>query len=458
MDNIINNLKLLSVKELFKRLTQIVQQPVFKNIMLVASITLLVKGIGFYKESVVAGEFGLSQQLDTFYIAMLIPGFITTVFLGSFNNVFIPNYISEMRTGNNMSSFQTTGFLVVLGISTVFLIIAFLGTDTYLKNFFAGHTEEYYDYIKVQFYVIAPCIIIWGLSSFISGLLNINNEFKYSSFNSIFTPIVTIICVFFYKDYFGNMVLAAGILIGAILNFLYLFYIAHKRKIISFGKPDFKNENAILMFKQVPAKASSGFLTGLLGVTDQYFAAQLAIGSISALNYGLKIPAFITGLLVMAMNAVLLPYFSKKVNINKEKAFNELFKMLKWLFIGSCVVTILVILTSDFMVHLFFERKEFTSEDTRVVSILQKIRLIYIPFTLCGMVLVNFLTSINKNSFMAWIAFASVILNIILDYVGMKLWGLYGISVATTLIYIFRSVILLRFTINQRKQLSDSKL
>ena len=454
MDNIINSIKLISIKDLLKRLTQLAQTPVFKNILLVSSITLIVKGLGFYKESVVAGEFGLSQQLDTFFIAMLIPGFITTVFLGSFNNVFIPNYISEMRTGNNMSSFQSTGFLVVLGVSTVFLVIAMLVTDFYLKNFFAGHTEEYYDFIKVQFYIIAPCIIIWGLSSFISGLLNINNEFKYSSFNSVFTPIVTIICVFFFKDQMGNTVLASAILIGGILNFIYLLLIALNRKVISLGKPDFKNPNAIIMFKQVPAKASSGFLTGLLGVTDQFFAAQLAIGSISALNYGLKVPAFLTGLLVLAMNNVLLPYFSKKVAVNKEKAFNSMFKMLKWLFIGSSVVTILVILTSDYMVEMLFERKEFTSEDTLVVSIVQKIRLVYIPFTLCGMVLVNFLTSINRNSFMAWVALASVILNIILDYVGMKLYGIYGISIATTLIYIFRSLVLLKFALNERKQTS----
>jgi putative peptidoglycan lipid II flippase len=208
----------------------------------------------------------------------------------------------------------------------------------------------------------------------------------------------------------GNTVLATAILIGGILNFIYLLLIALNRKVISLGKPDLKNPNAIIMFKQVPAKASSGFLTGLLGVTDQFFAAQLAIGSISALNYGLKVPAFLTGLLVLAMNNVLLPYF---------------------------------------------EMKEFTSEDTLVVSIVQKIRLVYIPFTLCGMVLVNFLTSINRNSFMAWVAFASVILNVILDYVGMKLYGIYGISIAT-LIYVFRSLVLLKFAINERKQTSTA--
>lgn len=453
MDKVTGFLREGKIQALIKRLTVIAQKPVSKNIILVLFITVFVRGLGFYKESVVAGEFGLSQQLDTFYIAMLIPGFITTVFLGSFKNVFIPNYISEMKTGNNMSSFQTMGFLVVMGISLVFLLFAFLVTDVYIKNFFSGHTEEYYRSIKVQFYFLAPCIILWGLSALITGLLNISNEFKYSSIDTIFIPIVIVIGVFFFKELLGRSVLAVSTLIGSILNFAFLFFIGFKKKIISFGKPDFNNHNAILMFKQVPAKATSGFLTGLTSVTDQFFAAQLAVGSIAAINYGSKIPAFITGLLIFAMSNVLLPYFSKKVMDNKRKAFDDLFKLLKWLFLSCSIVAIVAIFLSDFAVQLFFERKEFTRENTIVVSMLQKITLVYAPFTICGMVLVNFLTSINKNVFMAWLSMGAFVINIILDYILMKLYGVYGISLATTVIYVARSLILFKFTLNQKKSL-----
>jgi putative peptidoglycan lipid II flippase len=447
----------LTLKSVLENINNLIKQPVFKNILLVASISLLVKGLGFFKESIVAGEFGLSQQLDTFYIAMLIPGFITTVFFGSFKSVFIPNYISELRTGNDMSSFQTMGFIVVLGVSTIFLTFAVLVTDVYLKNFFAGHTAEYYHSVKVQFYFLAPCIIIWGLSTLLSGLLNINNEFKYSSLDSIFLPIAIIICIFFFRNQMGKVVLAGATLIGSCFNFIFLLTVCWRKKIISFGKPDFKNKNAILMFKQVPAKATSGFLTGMLGVTDQYFSAQLAIGSIAALNYGNKIPAFLTGLLVVAMSNVLLPYFSKKVAENREKAFNELFKLLKWLFIVTSLVTIVVIFMSDYLVQICFQRREFSHHDTVIVSMVQKIILIYTPFSICGMVLVNFLTSINKNAFMAWMAMGGMILNIILDYLGVTFYGIYGITIATTTIYILRSLVLFKFTLNQKRALSLSR-
>ena len=67
-----------------------------------------------------------------------------------------------------------------------------------------------------------------------------------------------------------------------------------------------------MLFKQVPAKLTSGVLTGANDVIDHHFAAQLFIGSIAALNYGIKIPMFFIALIVMALGNVLLPYFSKK--------------------------------------------------------------------------------------------------------------------------------------------------
>ena len=269
----------------------------------------------------VAANFGLSMLLDTFFIAFLVPGFIQHVFLGAFKNVFIPNYIAESKTQNGLASFQGTGFLATGLISLVFILIAFLFTDTYVEVFFAGHEDEYYRLIKLQFHFLLPCVFFWGFSSLLSGLLNINEEFRYSSFEGIFIPIAIILCLLFFKDALGKTVLAAGTLIGTICSFFYLLFVCIRKKILKISYPDFKNENARFMFKQIPAKVSSGFLTGMNGVVDQFFAAQLVIGSVAAINYGLKIPAFLIGILVIALTNVLLPQFSKMILENRENAY-----------------------------------------------------------------------------------------------------------------------------------------
>lgn len=428
------------------------KNPTVINIITVGILSVVVKGFGFYKEIVIAGEFGLSELLDTFYIAVLVPGFVNEVFLNAFNFVFIPNYIAESKTNKAIGSFQSTSFLITIATALFFMVLAFLFTDVYLNVFFSGHTETYYQLIKTQFYYLLPCIMFWGLTSMLNGLLNIYDEFRYSTLYPIITSVAMLVCLLYFHEALKEKVLAVGMLIGSIGQFLFLLIVALKKGILKISTPEFLNANAIMMFKQVPAKISSGFFTGLIPVVDQFFAAQLIIGSIAAINYGLKIPAFITTILLIALGNVLLPYFSKLTVDDLDEAYKKLYYILKRLFIGLILVTLILILFSDSLIALAFERNNFSETDTAVVSNVQRMFLIGLPFTICGNIIVRFLTSINKNAFMAYVSLASLILNIILDFILMKLYGIMGIALCTAILQIFRSLVLLNYTVKQQKE------
>lgn len=435
----------------FRSIISLKKNSTTRNILTVGFITLFIKLISFYKETYVASTFGLSQVLDTYFIAALVPGFIQNVFLGAFKGVFIPNYINELKTGKNAASFQTTAFIITIVIALSFILIAYLFTDTYLEIFFPNHNSEYYQMIKLQFYILAPCIFLWGISSLLSGLLNISSEFIFSSLPSALIPIATILSLIFLKDYFDYRILAFGTLAGSIFSFIILLYITYKKNILKLAKPDFKDTNVKIMLNQIPAKVSSGFLSGMNVVVDQYFAAQLIVGSITAINYGQKIPAFLIGLLVVAINSVLLPKFSKMFVENPRNAYVYYKKIIKLLFFASILFSTIGFILSDFLVELFYQRNEFTEDDTNIVSMIQKIFLIYVPFTICGMVIVNFLTSMNHNKVLAYVSFAALILNIILDYVLIEYYGIMGIAICTSIVIILKNI----FTFLYTKKVGD---
>lgn len=422
---------------------------VARNILIVFLVTLMVKGLGFFKETFVAANFGLSEVLDTFFIAFILPGFIQNVFVSSFNQVFIPNYVAEQHGENNTASFKSAVFLVTFSISLFLVLVSFVFADVYIEEFFPGHDSEYYALVKSQLYFLLPCILFWGLSSLIHGLLNIRDEYLLSSSSGVILPITIILTLYFGKEFFGKNVLAIGTLFGAMLSFSYLVSVGLKKGVLAFSKPNFRSDNIRVMLKQVPVKMTSSFLTGMHNVIDSYFAAKLVIGSVSALNYGNKIPAFAIGILVIAISNVLLPYFSKAVVVNRKKSFETLFRLLKTVFIVSAIVAVLGIITSDFFVSLFFERGKFSSNDAEIVSLIQKIILIYVPFKTSGMLIVNFLTSINKNNIMALVAFISVVLNAILDYVLIGSYGVYGIAMASTAVIVLRNILMFSYTWNQ---------
>lgn len=421
---------------------KILKNPTITNVITVGLITLLVSGISFFKEMMVANTFGLSELLDTFYIAVLVPSLISGVFLGSFHSVFIPNYVNELKLKKNIGSFQSTSFLVTIGVSLLFLIIAILFTDVYIETFFHGHTQQYYELIKSQFYFVAPCILFWGFSSILSGLLTIDDEFRYTTINAIFTPISIVVCLIFYRDELGNVVLAFGMLIGSFLSFLLLLMVALKRNIIHLQKPDFVSPNIRMLFRQLPAKLSSSLMAGINPLVDQYFSAQLIIGSIAALNYGIKIPSFAISIIGAALGNVLLPYFSKYAIDNRIEAFKKLQTILKYVTIGSIIVLIVLFLLSAPIIRLLFERNAFLSSDTIIVSRIQQMYLLQIPSFVAGIIMIKFLTSINKNNFMVFTALLTLMMNVILNYIFIKIMGVYGLALSTSIVSISNSILL----------------
>ena len=310
---------------------------------------------------------------------------------------------------------------------------------------FPNHEIEYYDLIQKQFYYVLPCLLFWGYSGFLSGLLEIKKKYFISTISDIILPITTIAILLLFKDTFPETVLAIGLSIGSFLGFVFLLFAAIQNKVLELGKP-LVNSNIRIMFKQYLPKTTSGLLTGINPFVDQFFAAQLIIGSIAAMNYGIKIPSFFLGILILAIGNVLLPHFSELITENLKKAFLQLFKTLKVVLIGSSVIILVVIIFSNDIIRILFERNEFSPDDTYVVSNIQKLVLISLPFNLATLICVKFLTAFNKNTFMAWVSFLNLFLNLSLNFILVKTLKVYGLVLATTIVYFITFFIYITYT------------
>lgn len=440
-----------TVNSYWLQLKPLLKLPVIKSIAVVAFISCFIKVTGFYKETMVAASFGLSELLDTYLIAVLIPSFVQNVFVDALSNLFVPNYITELKTTNQKKAFQSVSFLIVTGIVVLLTIVCLIFSEYFLTIVFPNHNESYYRLIRIQFYWILPCLFFWGYSSLLCSLLEVKSRYVYSTISPIFITITTIVGLLFFREELKEIVLAVGILSGSFISFLFLLIVCIYYQEISLGKPVI-NKNINTMIAQLPPKAASGILTGSNSFVEKFFSAQLVAGSIAALTYGSKIPAFAVGMLILPLGSVLLPHFARGINEDLGKAYKQLFKILKWVFFSSLVISVVAIFTSNDIVRFLFERKEFTADDTLIVANIQKIGLIYIPFYLCTLICVKFLTAINQNRFMAWTSFWNLGLNLLLNTILIKYYGIYGLAMSTTLMYLISSIIYVSFTYKQFKK------
>ncbi|BAO77449.1 murein biosynthesis integral membrane protein MurJ [Winogradskyella sp. PG-2] len=441
------------IKAIISKIKVALSNPLIKSMVTVAAITFFVKALAFYKETIIASTFGLSEVLDTFLVAILVPTFVQSVFLNSLKHLFIPNYITELKNNGNRSSFQSVIFLMTLGVSILSIILAFLFIDLFLDSVYPGHSESYYQLVKKQLYIILPCLVFWGFSSVIAGLMEIEDRFFIANISQLFPLVTMLLFLFFLKEELGNLVLAYGTLAGSIIGFTFLVVISINNRDLSLSRPSM-NTNSKMMLKQLPPKITSSFLSSMNSFIDQFFAGQLIVGSIAALNYGNRIPAFGVTIVIMAIGSVLLPHFSRLVNEDLKSAYHYLFKVLKLVVTIGIIVIIIGIFFSDWIVQMWLERNEFTHQDTIKVSTIQKILLANVPFYLCTLIIVKFLTSINKNRFMAKISFVNLVVNIILNIILIKEYGVFGLALSTTLVLIISSCFYFGFTYRQYKKLS----
>ncbi|PIB31199.1 hypothetical protein BFP77_02385 [Maribacter sp. 4U21] len=409
------------------------------NMLIVGSISLLVKGISFYKEILIADTYGVSELLDTFIIAVLIPSFIQNVFINAYGSVFIPNYLLEKSSSKNTGSFQSSSFIITISIAAIMILFTYLFIDFYLATLFPGHGILYYELIKIQVWIILPCLLLWAISALISGLLMADNEFLLSSTNAIFIPLSIIVCLFF-QDILKEKTLAIGMLIGSTISALYLIGVGFSKKLLVLAKPDFKSPNMIVLLKQIPAKISSGLINGVNPMVDQYFSAQMAVGAIAALSYGYKIPIVTISLISVPLGSTILPYFSNKAVENYGELYRNLTKILKISLYATISVTVVLILSSENIIELFFERGAFTSQDTSLVYVIQQMYLLQIPFYVVGIIMNKYLTAINKNNFLVLSSVISLLLNIIFNYTLIEFIGIKGLALSTSLVSLINAL------------------
>lgn len=418
------------------------QSQLLSNMLTVAVVSLLVKGVSFFKEILIADTYGVSELLDTYLIAVLVPTFIQNVFLNAYGSVFIPNYVQEKLLQQGTGGFQASSFMITITIALVMMGVIYLGIDLYLEVLFPGHEFQYYQLIKTQLWLILPCIPLWGICSLVMGLLMVEDEFLYSSLNALFVPVITIVLLLFYQDLLQERTLALGMLFGSILSCSYLIILGFQKKVLCIERPNFKSKNIRILLKQVPAKVSSGLINGVNPMVDQYFSAQLAVGAIAALNYGYKIPMVAISLISVPVGNTLLPYFSKKATEGSQKLYEHLHRILGTGLGFMSVAAIVLIVLSKFIITIFFERGAFTNENTNEVYIIQQMYLIQLPFYIVGIVMNKYLTAINKNNFLVLSSFVSLSLNIVLNYILMQFMGTKGLALATSMVSLGNSLVI----------------
>ena len=431
------------VKLLFNSL--FLKDGIYRNIASVIITVFIVKILGFLKEVYIGNIFGMSEDLDIFFILILIPSFFRNVFLGAFKAVIIPNYIFAQKKGN--LTFQNNIILqtIILGsILTLGFFVCSTPINTYLvRNYSSDIASAVFENQNLLLF----CIPIWTFSSLLSGLLEIRKKFIVSVVYPIITSIVFISFLFFFEPTIGLLIQA--FVIGSFFELVLLLLFQPIKFVFKDIKLD--DPDSIILYKQFIPKLLAGLIIGFNPIVDQVFTSEIADGAISTLNYGNKLPAFAITILTLGVGNVILPYFARLKGISNGQVIKKLNKILISLFILGSFSTLFLLAFGKDLVIMFFQKNNFTSQDSENVFSVLVMFSLQIPFYLLNITLVRFLTAFNLNLFSIISSSISVLINVICNYIFIDTYGVAGIALSTSVVIMSAFLVKYVYVINKFK-------
>jgi putative peptidoglycan lipid II flippase len=390
------------------------------------------------KELIVAKSFGRSDTLDAFLIAFLLPSFVMNLLMGALGSALIPVLIEMRRKESPDESPRLLSSLIFLSVCVLGATAILLGllAPFYLPWLGSNFSPAKLLLTRQLLYALVPFVVFGGIAVFLSVVLNAGEKFALPALVPLLTPLITIAFVVSASRVWGAWSLAAGTVAGSFFESIILLRILKAHGIKLNLKWSGLDAPLRRVLGQYAPMLAGTFLMGATSVVDQSMAAMLSPGSVSALSYANKITGAFLAISATALGTAALPYFSKMVAANDWQGCVHTLKRYTLLLAAITIPFTLVLVSfAGPLIKLLFQRGAFTTVDTQLVGRVLMCYSLQIPFYVCSMLLVRFLSAMRRNDLLMYAAVVSLVLDIVLNLVLMRRWGIAGIALSTSLVY-----------------------
>ena len=426
------------VKNWFDFIKSKLQQDIVLSSFLMTIATTAAKLVAAVKEITVAHHFGIGDDLDAYLIAYLFSTFFIIILSVSFAPAIIPTYIKVKNKAGKHESRELLRSITtwsLLFMTVVFLLLLTL-RSTIIPVLGSGFDSSKMEKTMSMATMLLPILIIWGMSAVWGAVLNAHKKFVVVALSPAIISISLIISLVLGAKDLGIFALVLGTLIGHLIELSVIGYYIRKEGLplgLKLGALSGPLKRIIYQFRllSIAALMSTG-----MTIVDQAMAGMLESGSISALNYGYRL----VGILISLSSSiwiVALPHFSIMVNernfINLKALF---FRYCKFALTISIPLVTLLIIASTLIVKLLFERGAFLPEDSIIVAQIQRLYLLQLPFCISAALIMRLFSALSMNTILMWGGVLSFILNILFNFLFIKIMGVEGIALSTAVVSI----------------------
>jgi putative peptidoglycan lipid II flippase len=410
--------------------------------------------LGLIREVLFNALFGTSS-LGIFLIAFRAPNLLRDLFAeGALSISFITVFSKKIETDGTASAWQLASKMLTL--TAVFMsalcLVGIIFANQMVGVLAPGLSPEDAKTTVYLVQIMYPFILLVSLAALVMGMLNSKNVFGIPALASSFFNIGSIIGGTFFgwwlDPHFGIKSLtglAIGTMIGGLLQLI--VQIPSLRKIGFRFKPDFRwNDPGIrnILILTIPAiiAASTVQLNVLINTS---FASYIGKEAVAWLNNAFRFMQLPIGVFGVAVATITLPVISRIAATHDTSQFGitlgRAMRLAVFLTLPSAVG---LWFFAQPIIGLVYEHGKFLASDTQQTALALQFYSLGLVAYSCIKVLSPGFYAINKKWVPMFVAFISIILNVVLNYFLIFKLGMQhkGLALSTSISAIVNFAIL----------------
>ncbi len=419
---------------------------IYITVVVMIVLELIVKCLGFIKQSFVAYYYGAGKEMDIYFIASdFINGFSNAIInsariavIGVYTSVRIKEGVSE---GQKLISVILKTIVPVSLLVMLFFCLSSKQIGTVLAPAFSGT-----DILRLSKYlrILSGVILLSMVCMILESVLNSNEIYGISKLRSfIYSVSIILGCVLFSKN--------NGVIVLVICQFvtliIYLFsQVICARKIYKFswikGIDEKSKQNIKYILRMMLPVVVGNSVVQINYMVDNAVGSSLEEGSVSALAYGHVLDEFFVAVIITSVTSILFPHFTKLIAEGKNREVSTtLINSLEIMVLLLIPVSVFCFFSTNELVGLVFQRGSFDQSAANLTSIALQGYVIRYPFVAIRDIFVQGLYAQKDTKTPMINALLATLVNICISVGFARIFGIIAISIGTTISAIFGMIL-----------------
>lgn len=437
-----------------------------RSTAIVSAATGASRILGLIREIVAAGYFGAAGPINAFTVAYAVPNLVRALVADTaLSAAFVPVFSELLERGERARAWRVASsllFIFLLGLSALTALFILLAPFVMRPFGYEGAQE---DLVVGLSRVLFPTVALLGVSGVVVGVLNSYEQFTIPAITPVFWNLAIIAALVVGVPFTDSVttelyIYAGGIVLGTVIQVLlplpWLYRLDGRLGLLI----DWKDPAVKRVFKlMLPVTLGIGLINFNL-LVDTLLAARLLDPQLAprAIDLAFRLYMLPQGMFSVALATVLFPALSRLAARGDTEGFRDTvslgLRQVGFLLVPASMIGAVL---AEPIVRLLYQRGEFAPDQTPVVAGALAAFMLGLTFNGTMLMLNRAFFSLQQAWVPTAVALGNLFVNGLLDW-GFSSFGTWGIPLATSVVNIVGTIVLLRILGRRVGRIEDGRL